>query len=84
MLDFTHQMAAVAESGIPIIAGLRAVGDHVTACATCAEAIDRIRADNELLAEVVAANPDLSAGGAYSGMAFDLGLSPRTLCILRK
>ncbi len=28
MLDFTHQMAAVAESGIPIIAGLKAVGEQ--------------------------------------------------------
>jgi len=28
VLDFTHQMAAVAESGIPIIAGLKAVGQQ--------------------------------------------------------
>lgn len=28
LLDFTHQMAAVAESGIPIVAGLRAVGEQ--------------------------------------------------------
>lgn len=28
LLDFTHQLAAVAESGIPIIAGLRAVGEQ--------------------------------------------------------
>jgi len=28
LLDFTHQMAAVAESGIPIIAGLKAVGEQ--------------------------------------------------------
>lgn len=28
LLDFTHQMAAVSESGIPIIAGLRAVGEQ--------------------------------------------------------
>lgn len=28
VLDFTHQMAAVSESGIPIIAGLKAVGEQ--------------------------------------------------------
>ncbi|HWL94314.1 MAG TPA: type II secretion system F family protein, partial [Phycisphaerae bacterium] len=28
VLDFTHQLAAVAESGIPIVAGLRAVGEQ--------------------------------------------------------
>jgi MSHA biogenesis protein MshG len=28
LLDFTHQLAAVAESGIPIISGLRAVGEQ--------------------------------------------------------
>jgi type II secretory pathway component PulF len=30
VMDFTHQMAAVAESGIPIVAGLKAVGDQTT------------------------------------------------------
>lgn len=30
LLDFTHQLAAIAESGIPIIAGLRAVGEQTT------------------------------------------------------
>ncbi len=30
LLDFTHQMAAVAESGIPIIAGLQAVGEQTS------------------------------------------------------
>src|SRR2546427_1361828 len=28
VLDFTYQMAAVMESGIPVIAGLKAVGDQ--------------------------------------------------------
>jgi len=28
LLDFTHQLAAVAESGIPIIAGLKAVAEQ--------------------------------------------------------
>ncbi|MFH1418240.1 MAG: type II secretion system F family protein [Planctomycetota bacterium] len=41
LLDFTHQMAAVAESGIPIIAGLKAVGEQ-TANPALRAAIGRI------------------------------------------
>jgi serine/threonine protein kinase len=37
------------------------VREHVGACAACSEAVARLRADNALLAEVVAASPDLGA-----------------------
>ena len=41
LLDFTHQLAAVSESGIPMIAGLKAVGDQ-TSHPRLREAIGRI------------------------------------------
>ena len=40
-LDFTHQLAAVAESGIPLIAGLKAVGEQ-TRHPELGDAINRI------------------------------------------
>ena len=40
-LDFTHQLAAVAESGIPLIAGLKAVGEQ-TKHPELSDAINRI------------------------------------------
>jgi len=45
VLDFTHQLAAVTESGIPVIAGLKAVGeqtDHVRLRAAIARIAGRI------------------------------------------
>ncbi len=61
LLDFTHQMAAVAESGIPIIAGLRAVGEQ-TGFPPLRAAIGRIVGRIEggrTLADAVDAEPEM-------------------------
>ncbi len=60
VLDFTHQLAAVAESGIPIIAGLRAVGeqtDNAQLKAAVARMISRIEG-GRTLADAVNAESD--------------------------
>jgi len=59
VLDFTHQMTAVSESGIPIIAGLKAVGEQTTH-PQLREAVKRMVSRIEggrTLAEAVAAEP---------------------------
>ncbi len=61
LLDFTHQLTAVAESGIPIIAGLKAVGEQ-TAHPDLRAAIVRIvgRIDGgRTLADALAAEADI-------------------------
>lgn len=60
LLDFTHQMTAVAESGIPIISGLKAVRDQ-TAHKQLRQAISRIVSRIEggrTLAEAIDGEPD--------------------------
>lgn len=60
LLDFTHQMTAVAESGIPIIAGLKAVRDQ-TANEQLRQALSRIVSRIEggrTLAEAIDGEPD--------------------------
>lgn len=60
LLDFTHQMTAVAESGIPIIAGLRAVRDQ-TAHEQLRQAVSRVISRIEggrTLAEAIDGEPD--------------------------
>lgn len=60
LLDFTHQLTAVAESGIPIIAGLKAVRDQ-TAHEQLRQAVSRIVSRIEggrTLAEAIDAEPD--------------------------
>lgn len=61
LLDFTHQMSAVAESGIPIIAGLRAVGEqtgHPQLRAAIGRIVGRIEG-GRTLADAVDAEPEL-------------------------
>lgn len=61
LLDFTHQLTAVAESGIPIIAGLKAVADQ-TRHPAMKEAIRRIVGRIEggrTLADAMDAEPDI-------------------------
>lgn len=61
VLDFTHQMAAVSESGIPIIAGLKAVGDqtrHPLLRAAIARIAGRIEGGRSL-ADALDAEPDI-------------------------
>lgn len=61
LLDFTYQMTAVAESGIPIVAGLKAVGEQ-TAHFQLRLAIERIVKRIEAgraLADAMAAEPDI-------------------------
>ncbi len=60
LLDFTHQMTAVAESGIPIIAGLRAVRDQ-TGNTQLRQAASRVVSRIEggrTLAEAIGGEPD--------------------------
>ena len=60
LLDFTHQMTAVAESGIPIISGLKAVRDQ-TAHDQLRQAVSRIVSRIEggrTLAEAIDGEPD--------------------------
>jgi len=63
VLDFTHQLAAVAESGIPIVAGLRAVAEQ-TEHPQLRDALGRIVGRIEggrTLADALAAEPDIFA-----------------------
>ncbi len=61
VLDFTHQLSAVAESGIPIISGLRAVGDqtsHPVLRAAVKRMVGRIEG-GRTLADAMDAEPEL-------------------------
>ena len=61
ILDFTHQLAAVTESGIPVIAGLKAVGeqtDHPRLRAAIARIAGRIEG-GRALAEAMEAESDI-------------------------
>ncbi len=61
VLDFTHQLTAVAESGIPIIAGLKAVGEqtaHPELRAAIARIVGRIDG-GRTLADALAAESDI-------------------------
>ncbi|MFQ5424443.1 MAG: type II secretion system F family protein [Phycisphaerae bacterium] len=61
LLNFTHQMAAITESGIPLIAGLKAVGeqtDHARLRAAVARIIGRVEGGRGL-AEAMDAEPDV-------------------------
>ena len=60
LLDFTHQMTAVAESGIPIIAGLKAVRDQTTheqLRQSLSRVVSRIEG-GRTLADAIDAEPD--------------------------
>ncbi len=61
VLDFTHQMAAVSESGIPIISGLKAVGDqtrHPQLRSAIARIVGRIEGGRSL-ADALDGEPDV-------------------------
>ncbi len=61
LLNFTHQMAAITESGIPLIAGLKAVGeqtDHARLRAAIVRIIGRVEG-GRALAEAMDAESDV-------------------------
>lgn len=61
LLDFTHQLAAITESGIPMIAGLKAVGDqtsHARLRTAIGNIVGRIEGGRSL-AEAMDAEPDV-------------------------